>query len=210
MWWILGVVIVVAAVFTYFYIRGSHIEIPAYQVVSQHGNIEQRRYAPMIIAEVTVRGDRREAANQGFRILANYIFGNHTAVNADESIDMTAPVMQEKQSKIDMTAPVMTENDASGEWTIRFVMPKHFTMATLPKPNNKLIKIVSVPEKSYWVIRFSGTSGEGNLNRHLKTLQNFMKEHGYKSAGPYQYAFYNPPWTLPFMRRNEVMVPVAD
>jgi len=184
----------------------SDVEQPAYTVVSSQDDIEIRRYAPMIIAEVQVSGERGDATSKGFRLLADYIFGNNT-VRRD--IAMTSPVQQQGESqKIAMTAPV--QQQASDRfWTISFVMPSEYTMQTLPKPNNDRVKIRKVPAKRYIAIRFSGRNTESNVSEHEAKLMAYISRNSIKVSGPAKYAFYNPPWTLPFFRRNEVMFEIA-
>ena len=184
----------------------SDVEQPAYTVVSSQDDIEIRRYAPMIVAEVQVNGERGDATGKGFRLLADYIFGNNT-VRRD--IAMTAPVQQQGQfQKIAMTAPV--QQQASDRfWTISFVMPSEYTMQTLPKPNNDKVKIRNVPAKRYIAIRFSGRNTDSNVREHEAKLMAYIAQNNIKVSGSAKYAFYNPPWTLPFLRRNEVMFEIA-
>ena len=179
----------------------AKIETPTYQVIQSAGKIEVREYAPMIVAEVEVSGERDQAINAGFRILADYIFGNNAP---GQSIAMTAPVIQQKGEKIAMTAPV-SQTQSGNLWKVRFTMPSSYTMETLPKPNNPDIKIVSVPGHRTVAIQFSGFWWDRNLRKNLKKLDAFVQDRGLKTAGDPIYAFYNPPWTLPFFRRNEVL-----
>ena len=121
---------------------------------------------------------------------------------------MTAPVIQQPSEKISMTAPVIQQG-AGTSWKVRFVMPANYTMSTLPKPNNSAVKLEEIPGKRYAVIRFSGTSREENLKENEKKLKNFISNKQLKPLSEATYAFFNPPWTLPFLRRNEVMVEIA-
>ena len=173
-----------------------------------------RAYAPMLVAEVTVSGTRREAANAGFRLLADYIFGNNLAAQgADaEKIAMTAPVMQAPaqptQQTIAMTAPVIQDPAGPGQWTVQFVMPKAYTLATLPKPNNPAITLRELPGRTVAAVQFSGWATESSVNQHTEALLTWVATKQWRIAGNLQLAFYNPPWTLPWWRRNEVWVPV--
>jgi len=121
---------------------------------------------------------------------------------------MSAPVTQTKSDKIAMTAPVIQQGDGTS-WKVRFVMPAAYQIDTLPKPNNDAIKLKEVPGKRFSVIRFSGLASNENLQEHEKELRSFIKERNLKPLSLAIYAFYNPPWTLPFLRRNEVMIEVA-
>lgn len=190
------------------------IEEPKYSVVEQSGDFELRVYEPMIVAEVTVSGSMDDAGSAGFRLIADYIFGNNTSQkntqNGDsEKISMTAPVTMEAASaesqKISMTAPVTMEQQ-EGEWRVHFVMPGEYTMETLPTPNNDRVQLRKMPEKTYAVIRFSGFAGSEKVADKTTALLNWMKEQGLSPVGEPEMARYNPPWTLPFLRRNEVMI----
>ena len=184
----------------------SNVEHPKYKTLSSFKNIEIRQYKPAIIAEVEVSGTRKEAINKGFKLLANYIFGNNTT---QSSISMTAPVQQADSTKISMTAPV-TQIQNEKSWLVRFFMPSEYTIQTLPKPNNKLIKIKQFPEKKYAVIRFSGFSTPSKLESNTIKLKNFIAKNNLETSSEPIYSFYNPPWTLPFLRRNEIMIKIQN
>ena len=183
----------------------SNVEQAKYTVVESHNDIELRDYAPMIVAEAEVSGERAQAINQGFRIIADYIFGNNAAA---QKVAMTAPVIQQQSEKIAMTAPVMQQSRGD-VWNVRFVMPASYTLETLPKPNNPAVKLKEVQGRRFAVIRFSGGSGEENLKKHKHALLEFISAQKLGALSEPTYAFYNPPWTLPFLRRNEVMVEIA-
>ena len=183
-------------------------EEPKFTILNQVDNFELRRYDSQIVAQTWVTGDQKQAGNKGFKILADYIFGNNTAPSGGSSkISMTAPVKMQSQTgisaKIAMTAPVaMQENE--GKWRVRFVMPSQYTMQTLPKPNNSEVSIIEVPAKTYGVIKFSGLVGEEKVATKTAQLKEWMQN--LNIVGTPEMARYNPPWTLPFMRRNEIMI----
>ncbi|MDN5566050.1 MAG: heme-binding protein [Psychrobacter sp.] len=185
-------------------------EEPEYTVLNQADDFELRRYDPQIVAQTWVSGDQKQAGNRGFRILADYIFGNNTAPSGESSkISMTSPVKMQPQmdesQKIAMTSPVaMQEQD--GKWRVRFVMPSKYTMQTLPKPNNSEVSLIEVPMQTYGVIKFSGFTGEQKVADKTQALKTWMQGQNLKIIGDAEMARYNPPWTLPFMRRNEVMI----
>jgi hypothetical protein len=194
------------------------IEEPAHTVVERDGRIELRDYAPTIVAETVVDGDLSSASNRGFRAIAAYIFGANRSVRAagSEKIEMTAPVAVESASeKIAMTAPVSAERQGGdalsgeGTWTIRFTMPASYTLATLPRPNDASVTLREVPGGRYAVLVFSGFTGEDKVRANTAELLAWMGTKGFKPAGAPQLARYDPPWQLPFMRRNEIVVPVA-
>lgn len=182
-------------------------ETPKYEVLERHGDIEVRRYEPMIIADVTVNGVRREASSQGFRLLADYIFGNN---RINEDIAMTAPVQQRASEKIAMTAPVQQVSEEADEWQISFVMPSKYSMASLPTPNNDRVILREIPSQTFIVIRFSGRSSDDNVQEHETQLANHIKENKIRVSETPKYAFYSPPWTLPALRRNEVMFELLE
>lgn len=183
-------------------------EEPNFTILNQTEYFELRRYHPQIVAETWVTGDQNDAGNKGFKILADYIFGNNTAPSGESSkISMTAPVKMQPQTgtsqKIAMTAPVaMQENE--GKWRVSFVMPSQYTMQTLPKPNNPEVSIIEVPTKTYGVIKFSGLARKERVATKTVQLKDWMQN--LNIVGEPELARYNPPWTLPFMRRNEIMV----
>jgi hypothetical protein len=204
MWWIIGIAGVTLLAAALWGPIVSNVERPKYQVVESSGNIEIRDYAPMIVAEVDVTGGRRDAIGKGFRIIADYIFGNNTTA---QKLPMTAPVTQQDSEKIAMTAPVTQQGDGN-TWKVRFIMPSSYTMETLPKPHNAAVKLKEIAAKRYAVIRFSGMAGEDSLKRRTKELSEWVDAKNLAPESDPVYAFYNPPWPLPFLRRNEVMIEI--
>jgi hypothetical protein len=186
-------------------VLGSNVETPDYQVTDKSGAIEIRQYNSMIVAEATVEGERDKAIERGFRIIAGYIFGNNLS---SDKVAMTAPVTQQASERIAMTAPVTQQADGTS-WHVRFVMPSNYTMATLPKPKSPEVVLIEVPAKRFVAIRFSGLAGQESLDQHKAQLQDFMAKRSLTATNTPQYAFYNAPWTLPFMRRNEIMIEIA-
>lgn len=182
----------------------SNVEQPDYKLVTSHGNIEIRDYASMILAEVEVSGERKHAINDGFKILADYIFGNNTS---NEKMEKIASVKDEGSEKMAMTAPVIQEQHGD-KWKIRFVMPKKYSLQTIPKPNSKEVVLVSWPDRRFVAIRFSGVADDENIKRYTEELEAYIGAAGLKQMGEPILAFYNPPWTLPLLRRNEVMVEI--
>jgi len=198
-WGVFAVTIILAA------LSGSimsQVAQPKCKIISAQGKIEIREYAPLIVAEVEVSGERGKAINDGFRLIAGYIFGGNVATN---KIAMTAPVIQQRSEKIAMTAPVKQQADG-GVWKVRFVMPDSYSLNTLPKPNDDRVKLIPVPSKRFVVIRFSGSQTDRNVKPHEKKLLEYVKEQKLMTVGEPIFAFYNPPWTLPFLKHNEVMI----
>jgi DNA gyrase inhibitor GyrI len=197
------ITLLLVAGFMAWQIFGYKTPEPSYSIIKKDGNIELREYGSILVAQVKVKGERYQAINDGFRQLAGYIFGGN---HAEKQIAMTAPVSQEPV-KIQMTAPVIQQKIAD-EWIIRFVMPAHYTLNTIPKPDNKNIAILEIPARRYAVIRFSGRNTQENINTHEKLLEKYISDNRLKKNGEPSYAFYNPPWILPFLRRNEIMIAV--
>ncbi|MDP3701775.1 MAG: heme-binding protein [Hylemonella sp.] len=204
-------------------------EEPSFEVLSKHDHIELRRYPAFIVAETYVDGDMDAASSKGFRAIADYIFGNNVAAGSApnqgaEKISMTAPVTMEPvkpaSQKIAMTAPVALEpvansGQASQElramqganrWRVHFVMPSAYTLDTLPKPNNPAVQLREVPAKTWAVLRYSGFNTEAGIQQRSDELVAWLLAQKIKSTGSPQLARYNPPWTLPMFRRNEIMI----
>ncbi|MDD2741191.1 MAG: heme-binding protein [Rhodocyclaceae bacterium] len=187
-------------------------EEPNFESLRKEDNLEIRRYAPVIIAETLVDGDMDSASNQGFRRIADYIFGN----NQKASIAMTVPVVIEAEAaseKIAMTTPVSIEpQNADGSkmagaqrWRIHFVMPSQYTLATLPKPLNPQVQLREIPGKTFAALTYSGINTESTVQEKTEQLHNWLKAQKLELIGKPQLARYNPPWTLPFLRRNEIL-----
>lgn len=170
------------------------------------GTVEIRQYGPRIAAETTVDDDEDRARIVGFRRLAGYIFG---ANHRDERISMTAPVSQHADDEIAMTAPVAKSRNTSGQWTIRFFMPSKWTMETLPRPDDDQVTLVEVPGETVAVLRFSGDRSPKAVAEHTEQLMKTLRDNAVEPTGPAVAWFYDPPWTLPFRRRNEIAIPIA-
>lgn len=179
----------------------SAIEEPKYTVVRQYDGFEIREYAPYLVAEVVVPGPADEAGNQGFRILAGYIFGKN---KGERKIAMTAPVAQAPApAKIEMTAPV-TQAAANGGYVVQFMMPSEYTLETLPEPLDPQVKLKEIAGARFAVIRYSGTWSERNYKEHLEKLERGVEAAGLRTTGSPIYSRYNAPFVPWFMRRNEI------
>lgn len=183
----------------------SRVEQPEYKVTATDGAFELREYAQMIAAEATVEGEREAAIRQGFRLIADYIFG---ANKPNAKIAMTAPVEQQQQQTIAMTAPVTQQAEGS-KWTVRFIMPKSWTLETLPTPNDQRVSLKPIEARSMAVLQFSGRATDAAIAARTDELKKAIAARSLKPAAEPVLAFYNPPWTLPMFRRNEVMIEVV-
>jgi uncharacterized membrane protein (UPF0136 family) len=175
-------------------------------VVAAEGNIEIRRYEPYLLAETFVDGAFESAGNEGFRRLFRYITGANTARS---EISMTAPVSQQAAgASIAMTAPVAQTAQGEGFW-VAFVVPSSFTTETVPRPTDSRVRIRPVPAQFVAVARYSGFWGEARYLREEEKLRDAITRRGLSADGMPQFARYNPPYMPPFMRRNEILIPLA-
>jgi hypothetical protein len=189
------------------YRRGT--EEPDHSVEKLTRDVEIRRYGARIAAETTVTADEESARNAGFRRLARYIFG---ANQGNTKIAMTAPVAQQsggrRGEKIAMTAPVSQEAAGADEWTIRFFMPAARTLESLPEPDDDEVRLVTVPPDTMAVRRFAGSPTRRAVASQTAKLMNTLRDIGFEAIDRPASWFYDPPWTVPALRRNEIAVRV--
>lgn len=187
------------------------IEEPVYTVLEIKDGYEIREYAPYIKAEAVVTGSYDEATSQGFRIIADYIFGNNTS---KESIAMTAPVLESPQpnmsEKIAMTVPVLetTSSNTDATRTIAFVLPSKYTLGTLPQPNNNTVILTEVPARTVAALRFTWYPTASRVEQKKQRLIGFLIRDGKIITGEIETARYNPPITMPLTLRNEILIPI--
>ncbi len=178
----------------------------AYHVKDSDHNFEVREYAPRIVAEVEASGTREKALNEAFQTLAGYLFGK----NSPQSPIELSKSVSDKNSKVklSMTLPVTTQSVGPDTIRMRFLMPSDYTIDKLPVPEDKRVKVFELPAQKIAVLRFSGSARKDNFDRHLETLKEYMEAKGLTAAGdPYE-AYYNPPFTPIFLKRNEICVPL--
>lgn len=216
------------------YFSTFNLEMPEYTVLEEREGYEIREYDSYIVAETVVKGDFEEGINSGFMVVADYIFGNNTK---QESIEMTSPVTSEEVSeKIDMTtpvttglsedismtspvttdlsediamtSPVVTDEGESGR-TTAFVMPSKYTMETLPKPNSDKVTLREVPARKVAVLKFGGWWWSDTVEERRQELLGYLERDGLRRS-KVSFAGYNPPWTPPFMVRNEIWAELVD
>lgn len=182
---------------------------PPFELVRHLPIFEVRRYAPLVLAETTVEGAWHDAGNEGFRRLAGFIFGGNEARGAQlagapgEKLAMTAPV----GARLPMTAPVGARG-AGQSWVISFVMPAGRTLEDLPTPRDPRVSLRAVPARLVAALRFSGRGSEEDFQRREAELRAKLAPQGLEPIGAAEFARYDPPWTLPFLRRNEVLIAV--
>lgn len=184
----------------------QNVETPAYQVVAQDGPFEIRDYPALVVAEVTRRGERREALSAGFSPLAGYIFAKE---RAGDRVAMTAPVTQQRAERIAMTAPVTQSQDADGEWVVQFIMPAGYKLDTLPAPATDEVRLREMPAQRRAVVRFSGRTTDDLIAAQETALRDWLKARDLRPLAAPVYAYYNDPFTPGFLRRNEILMDVA-
>ena len=182
-------------------------EEPKYQVVEQLESIEVRNDDEYWVAEAEVMGDRSEAGSLGFKLLAAYIFGKNLG---NHNISMTAPVIQTEQIPLELGTPLITKNHKGSDrnWTIQFPMPSKFTVDTLPKPKDSRVHLKLIPRKKFAVVTYSGRWTEANYDENLEVLKTAMEKRKLKSVGEPFWARYNAPYTLWFLRKNEILIQI--
>ena len=182
----------------------SGTEEPAFTIIQRLGDVEIRSYAPRLIAEMEVTGTEVSARNQAFRPLAAYIFGENTN---SERIGMTSPVAQSAGERIGMTAPV-AQSGGDGAWRVGFFMPARYTAANLPRPRDPRITIRELPSNEMAVLRFSGLPTPEAVAEASTSLRSTLSGSEWAANGEAGAWFYDPPWTLPGLRRSEAWLPV--
>lgn len=169
--------------------RGDY-ESPNYKVVKSDGAFEVRDYPAMVVATAPMKSEGGNR-NSAFMGLFRYISGGN---EADQEIAMTTPVI---------TTP------GAGGSAMSFVVPKEVAKAGAPKADNPDITLTERSAGQFAVYRYSGRWTEKNESAAREKLESWLKEQGLKVEGAMEKASYDPPFTLPILRRNEVMVRVA-
>ncbi|MBU1191977.1 MAG: heme-binding protein [Gammaproteobacteria bacterium] len=182
------------------------VEEAEYSVIREEAPFELRKYTSHILAETTVAGNFEDAGNEAFGRLFKYISGNN---KQQQEVAMTSPVGQEPSSqKIAMTSPVGQQRQ-DGKWVVSFMMPASFTLESTPEPKDPNVSIREVPARHIASVRYSGFWSEKGYRRNLEKLQDWISKTGLVVTGEPIWARYNPPFMPWFLRRNEILVPVA-
>jgi len=189
----------------------NNVEEAAYTVVIKDDNFELRDYDPMIIVETTIDDNFEDAGSKAFRRLFAYITGDNVA---NSEFAMTAPVIADPAgtspgTDIAMTAPVLQEYSKGG-WRYAFVLPADLTLETAPKPLDDNVRVAEVAGKKVAVIQFSGLWSEDSMQDNTSELNGWISANNLTASSEPRWAGYNPPWTIPFLRRNEVMIDVQQ
>ena len=183
-------------------------EQPNYRVIETDDNKEIRQYQAYIVAKTQVQGEYRQAQRQAFRILAAYIFGEN---ENQQDIAMTAPVTQRPAAtseSIAMTAPVLQSGQGQ-QWSMSFMMPAKYTLDSLPVPKNEQIRFERIPARLMASIQYSWYGSEERNQAMAEQLQQWLEtKQQYKPVTAPVYAGYDPPWTIPFFRTNEILIEI--
>jgi DNA gyrase inhibitor GyrI len=163
-------------------------EQPDYTVIKKDNEFEIRQYTNFLTATVETEGERDDAIGKGFRILFKYISGEN-----------------KNKENISMTVPVMQKSIGANKWNVSFVVPKKFNLQNVPQPDNQNVKIINNQNLKVIVITFSGLFSDANIKENETKLRNYIRDKGLKIEEPAIYAGYNAPWTLWFLKRNEVL-----
>lgn len=159
-------------------------ETPDYAVVKKEGKIEIRDYPELMVATAPMKSDM----DNSFMTLFRFITGAN-----------------EQKQKISMTSPVLIRSEKEKK-TMSFIVPKETAEKGVPKPTGDLVTISKIKAARFVTLRFSGKRSSETEVKAIGTLQTWMKEQKMAAKGAPVFAYYDPPWTPTFMRRNEVML----
>lgn len=187
------------------------VEEAPFQLVQREKQFEIRDYAPLVVAETRVNATFKEAGNKAFRKLFAYISGEN---EVSEKITMTSPVIADAQDSgagqnIAMTAPVTSQKEGN-EWRYRFVLPKNYSLENAPRPLNPDVTLAQIPAKRVATLRYSGRTTAAKQIKQAELLTTWMVSQGLVEQSQPRWAGYNAPWTLPWFRRNEVLIDVSN
>ena len=188
-----------AVLLSHWAVQAHAIEEPDYRVQLTEDSFEVRDYGPRIVAEARAAATFENAGDEAFNRLFRYIDGNN---EAGQKIAMTAPVSQD----------ACIENPATGDspcWTLSFTMPAEHTLGTLPAPSDPSVDLRELPPARYAVVKYSGFWSESAFLRHRQRLESWMSQRDLTPSGAATWARYNPPFMPWFMRRNEILIPIA-
>lgn len=184
-----------------FGIRSGYEQL-SYTVIDKVEDVEIRQYPARTVAEV--RGVKDD--NEAFRVLFRYISGQN---GLSEKVAMTSPVQVNSEStKIQMTVPVEALQSERGEVSMRFFLPRSYTVETAPKPNDDRIRILSLPEETFAAVRYSGFRTEERFRSESDRLADILAHSKWKTRSMPSFLGYDPPFALPFLRRNEAIIKV--
>jgi len=167
-----------------------NVKVAPYEVIETDGAFEMRHYERLVLAS-TDTTDGMDSVSAPFYKLFKYISGKNS-----------------KTQKIAMTAPVFMDQSGQTTEAMSFVLPEGFSLATAPPPSDPAVKLTELSDYTVVTMSFSGFLNQKSISTHRNLLQNWIADRGLKIIGKAKAAGYNPPFTLPFLRRNEILIPV--
>lgn len=183
------------------------IEEAAYTVLREDKPFELRQYEAQVLAETIVTGSIEDAGGKAFKRLFRYISGNN---RTQQKVAMTSPVGQTAAGeKIAMTTPVGQRRATEG-WAVSFMMPARFTLESLPEPEDPRVTLRAVPARTVAAVRYTGFWRKQGYEKNRAALEGWLEEQGLRAAGDPIWAKYDPPFMPWFLRRNEILIPVAE
>ncbi len=185
--------------------HNAGVKEPPYKLLQQEKPFEVREYPSIVMATTMSEGGFGNSQNDSFQRLFGYISGKN---EARTEITMTAPVLMKPEPvEIPMTAPVLMQNQGQG-WSMSFVLPVEYRLDNAPKPLDSKVYLEEKKNVKFAVVKFSGLFSESNFKQNMQKLEEWMKKQNLTANGPALRAGYNPPWTIPALKRNEILVPV--
>lgn len=176
-----------------------------YRVLSEDGNIQIRLYQPMLVAETEIAADYSQAGKIGFNRLAGYIFGGN---EQKQEIAMTTPVFRAPVKPIETLPTTIQSTSETNQWMMSFVMPPNYDLTTLPQPSDPLVILKSIPAKKVATLRYSGSLNQERITEYSQILLAWLDERDIKRSSNPRSAAYDPPWTIPSLRRNEIHIDI--
>ena len=188
------------------------VEEPKFETVLKDEAFEIRRYPALVVASTLVPGDMDAASSRGFRTIADYIFGNNAATpsGAPAKIAMTAPVMVSPATPAAPASTVQTPDMAAQQWQVQFVMPGQYRLDNLPRPHNASVTLRELPARTTAVLSYSWLNSETKVQQKIDELRAWMKARQLEAMGSPRLARYDPPWTPPMWRRNEIQIDIRE
>jgi SOUL heme-binding protein len=187
------------------WLAAQSIQSPPYERIRSAEGYEIRAYDQLLAAQVSVAGPWSAALARGVPLLAAYLGGENTT---QESIALNRPIGMEPEGESIADAVPVLQQEKNGAWLISFVLPPQWTDVTVPRPNNPTVRIVRLPARTVAVVSFSGRMTQSDAGRHEQELRELLLRDRVVIVGPATAAQYHLPWAPPFLRHNEIMIPI--
>lgn len=177
---------------------------PTFTVTTTEGNFSVRQYAGYVQAALVLEGAFEEVGYQAHKLLAGYISGKNQSM---VSIEMAAPVTQQPvRRKIEMATPVTQQDAGEDTFKLAFVMPRKWTLETLPMPEDQRIRLEAVPPTTFAVVKYAGGWSKKRYEKNLSMLRDWIHAQGWSIISEPLWARYNSPFMPTFWRRNEILL----